>query len=425
MAEVLMTDVEKVYADGTRAVTELNLRIDDGHLLVIVGPSGCGKTTALRMVAGLEEISSGTIHIGGREVNRLDPGERDVAMVFQNYALYPHMTVYGNIAFPLRLARVPKAERDTKVRATAKVLGLESHLQRKPPQLSGGQRQRVAMGRAIVREPSVFLMDEPLSNLDAKLRVQMRAEISTIQRQFGVTTLYVTHDQVEAMTIGDRVAVMRKSRLQQVADPQTIYDHPANLFVASFVGSPAMNLFQASVERTADGFQLAVGERRHPDRRAGGGPASRPCRTGRRAGRRGRAARAAGRGGHSGRPPAARHGAAVRGARIRLAGLRRRRGRHGAERHPVGAGQRRRGRGRGRGAGPGRDPGRQRGRPARPAGADRRRRDPGARGVPRRAVFLRPGDRRGASTSSGGGGRPADDQLGRRRHNHMPDLARR
>ena len=262
MAEVLMTDVEKVYADGTRAVTELNLRIDDGHLLVIVGPSGCGKTTALRMVAGLEEISSGTIHIGGREVNRLDPGERDVAMVFQNYALYPHMTVYGNIAFPLRLARMPKAERDTKVRATAKVLGLESHLQRKPPQLSGGQRQRVAMGRAIVREPSVFLMDEPLSNLDAKLRVQMRAEISTIQRQFGVTTLYVTHDQVEAMTIGDRVAVMRKSRLQQVADPQTIYDHPANLFVASFVGSPAMNLFQTSVERTADGFQLAVGERR-------------------------------------------------------------------------------------------------------------------------------------------------------------------
>src|SRR3954447_755616 len=262
MAEVLMTDVEKVYADGTRAVTGLNLRIDDGHLLVIVGPSGCGKTTALRMVAGLEEISSGTIHIGGREVNRLDPGERDVAMVFQNYALYPHMTVYGNIAFPLRLARMPKAEGDTKVRATAKVLGLESHLQRKPPQLSGGQRQRVAMGRAIVREPSVFLMDEPLSNLDAKLRVQMRAEISTIQRQFGVTTLYVTHDQVEAMTIGDRVAVMRKSRLQQVADPQTIYDHPANLFVASFVGSPAMNLFQAAVERSADGFQLVVGERR-------------------------------------------------------------------------------------------------------------------------------------------------------------------
>jgi multiple sugar transport system ATP-binding protein len=262
MAEVVMTEVEKVYADGTRAVTGLNLRIDDGHLLVIVGPSGCGKTTALRMVAGLEEISSGTVHIGGRVVNKLDPGERDVAMVFQNYALYPHMTVYGNIAFPLRLARMPKSERDQKVRATAKVLGLEGHLQRKPPQLSGGQRQRVAMGRAIVREPAVFLMDEPLSNLDAKLRVQMRAEISTIQRQFGVTTLYVTHDQVEAMTIGDRVAVMRKSRLQQVADPQTIYDHPANLFVASFVGSPPMNLFQASVERSGDGFALVAGERR-------------------------------------------------------------------------------------------------------------------------------------------------------------------
>jgi multiple sugar transport system ATP-binding protein len=214
------------------------------------------------MVAGLEEISSGTIHIGGRVVNKLDPGERDVAMVFQNYALYPHMTVYGNIAFPLRLARMPKSERDQKVRATAKVLGLEGHLQRKPPQLSGGQRQRVAMGRAIVREPAVFLMDEPLSNLDAKLRVQMRAEISTIQRQFGVTTLYVTHDQVEAMTIGDRVAVMRKSRLQQVADPQTIYDHPANLFVASFVGSPPMNLFQATVERSDDGFELVTGERR-------------------------------------------------------------------------------------------------------------------------------------------------------------------
>ncbi len=262
MAEVVMTDVEKVYADGTRAVTELNLRIDDGHLLVIVGPSGCGKTTALRMVAGLEEITSGTVHIGERVVNKLDPGERDVAMVFQNYALYPHMTVYGNIAFPLKLARVPKAERDTKVRAAAKVLGLEAHLDRKPPQLSGGQRQRVAMGRAIVREPSVFLMDEPLSNLDAKLRVQMRAEISTIQRQFGVTTLYVTHDQVEAMTIGDRVAVMRKSRLQQVGDPQTIYDRPANLFVASFVGSPPMNLLQARIEQDGDGIALVIGDQR-------------------------------------------------------------------------------------------------------------------------------------------------------------------
>jgi len=262
MAEVVIDAVEKVYADGTHAVTDLNLHIDDGHLVVIVGPSGCGKTTALRMVAGLEEISSGTISIGDRVVNELDPGERDVAMVFQNYALYPHMTVYGNMAFPLKLARVPRSERDAKVRATAKVLGLETHLQRKPPQLSGGQRQRVAMGRAIVREPSVFLMDEPLSNLDAKLRVQMRSEISTIQGQFGVTTLYVTHDQVEAMTIGDRVAVMRKSRLQQVADPQTIYDHPANLFVASFIGSPSMNLFQATVEREGADLVLEAGGQR-------------------------------------------------------------------------------------------------------------------------------------------------------------------
>jgi multiple sugar transport system ATP-binding protein len=262
MAEVVIDAVEKVYADGTHAVTDLNLHIDDGHLVVIVGPSGCGKTTALRMVAGLEEISSGTISIGDRVVNDLDPGERDVAMVFQNYALYPHMTVYGNMAFPLKLARVPRSERDAKVRATAKVLGLETHLQRKPPQLSGGQRQRVAMGRAIVREPSVFLMDEPLSNLDAKLRVQMRSEISTIQGQFGVTTLYVTHDQVEAMTIGDRVAVMRKSRLQQVADPQTIYDHPANLFVASFIGSPSMNLFQATVEREGADLMLEAGGQR-------------------------------------------------------------------------------------------------------------------------------------------------------------------
>jgi multiple sugar transport system ATP-binding protein len=260
MARVVMQDVEKVYGDGTHAVRDLTLTIDDGRLLVIVGPSGCGKTTALRMVAGLEEITSGTIEIGDRVVNHLDPAERDVAMVFQNYALYPHMTVYGNIAFPLRLARIPKRERDAKVRAAARVLGLESHLERKPPQLSGGQRQRVAMGRAIVREPSVFLMDEPLSNLDAKLRVQMRAEISTLQRQIGVTTLYVTHDQVEAMTIGDSVAVMRRSELQQLADPQTVYDRPANLFVAGFIGSPPMNMLQAEVERSVTGVTLAVGD---------------------------------------------------------------------------------------------------------------------------------------------------------------------
>jgi multiple sugar transport system ATP-binding protein len=262
MSRVVMTGVEKVYGDGTHAVRDLSLTIEDGRLLVIVGPSGCGKTTALRMVAGLEEITSGTIEIGDRVVNDLDPGERDVAMVFQNYALYPHMTVYGNIAFPLRLARVPKSERDAKVRAAARVLGLEAHLDRKPPQLSGGQRQRVAMGRAIVREPSVFLMDEPLSNLDAKLRVQMRAEISTLQRQIGVTTLYVTHDQVEAMTIGDSVAVMRRSELQQLADPQTVYDHPANLFVAGFIGSPPMNMMQAQVEAAAGGVGVTVGDQR-------------------------------------------------------------------------------------------------------------------------------------------------------------------
>ena len=343
MAEVVITDVEKVYADGTRAVTELSLHIADGNLLVIVGPSGCGKTTALRMVAGLEEITSGTIRIGERVVNRLDPGERDVAMVFQNYALYPHMTVYGNISFPLKLARVPKPERDAKVRAAAKVLGLEKHLERKPPQLSGGQRQRVAMGRAIVREPSVFLMDEPLSNLDAKLRVQMRAEISSIQRQFGVTTLYVTHDQVEAMTIGDQVAVMRKSRLQQVADPQTIYDHPQNLFVASFVGSPPMNLFRAVVERSGDAVTLVVGSQRlrvdeqelaaHPGLLArDGGEVVVGVRPG-----------AAGQDRSTCGPAPAGLGADVRGARIRLARPRDGRRRRNAQRRTVSVGERCRG----------------------------------------------------------------------------------
>ena len=324
MAEVVMTDVEKVYADGTRAVTELNLRIDDGHLLVIVGPSGCGKTTALRMVAGWRRSPAARCTSASGWSNKLDPGERDVAMVFQNYALYPHMTVYGNIAFPLKLARVPKAERDTKVRAAAKVLGLEAHLDRKPPQLSGGQRQRVAMGRAIVREPSVFLMDEPLSNLDAKLRVQMRAEISTIQRQFGVTTLYVTHDQVEAMTIGDRVAVMRKSRLQQVGDPQTIYDRPANLFVASFVGSPADEpAARRRIEQDGDGVSLVIGDQRlsvdEQER------AAHPELQSRRRRQRGRGlpARAAGQERRTARAAAARQRADVRGAGLRLAGLRR------------------------------------------------------------------------------------------------------
>jgi multiple sugar transport system ATP-binding protein len=261
MAEVTLTNIDKVYADGTHAVRDLNLQVDDGHLMVLVGPSGCGKTTALRMVAGLEDITNGTLRIGERVVNDLDPRARDIAMVFQNYALYPHMTVHNNIAFPLRLQGVAKAERDLKVRAVARTLGLESHLSRKPLQLSGGQRQRVAMGRAIVREPSVFLMDEPLSNLDAKLRVQMRAEVSSLQREIGVTTVYVTHDQVEAMTIGDRVAVMRKSRLQQVASPQEIYDRPANLFVAGFVGSPPMNMVEGELVSAADGgLEVTIGD---------------------------------------------------------------------------------------------------------------------------------------------------------------------
>src|SRR5262249_33512914 len=239
MAVVQLEQVSKIYDDGTRAVHDLNLDIADGEFVVLVGPSGCGKTTALRMVAGLEEISEGTLKIGDQVVNDLTPRERDIAMVFQSYALYPHLSVYDNIAFSLKLHKVPKAEIDKRVTDAARILDLEPYLKRKPRALSGGQRQRVAMGRAIVRNPSAFLMDEPLSNLDAKLRVQMRAEISELQTQLGVTTLYVTHDQVEAMTMGDRVAVMRKGELQQVDDPQTLYDDPVNLFVAGFIGSPA------------------------------------------------------------------------------------------------------------------------------------------------------------------------------------------
>jgi multiple sugar transport system ATP-binding protein len=261
MARVTLAHVGKVYPDGTEAVRELDLEIGDGELVVLVGPSGCGKTTALRMVAGLEEITRGEIRIGERVINDLDPRERDIAMVFQNYALYPHMTVLENIAFPLKLARLSRAEREQKVRSVARTLGLEQHLARKPRQLSGGQRQRVAMGRALVREPQAFLMDEPLSNLDAKLRVQMRAEISTLQKEIGVTTIYVTHDQVEAMTIGDRVAVMRRGELLQFAEPQEIYDRPGNLFVAGFIGSPPMNLVEAELSRANGGFSLTVGER--------------------------------------------------------------------------------------------------------------------------------------------------------------------
>jgi multiple sugar transport system ATP-binding protein len=249
LASVIFDNVGKIYADGTRAVEDLNLEVADGEFLTFVGPSGCGKTTALMMTAGLEDITEGEIRIGGRAVNDLEPRERDIAMVFQNYALYPHMTVYGNLAFGLQMKRTPKAEIDRRVREIAEVLGLPAFLDRKPRQLSGGQRQRVAMGRAIVRNPSVFLMDEPLSNLDAKLRVQMRAEISRIQRELGATTIYVTHDQIEAMTMGDRVAVMRKGRLQQLDTPQRLYEAPVNLFVASFIGSPEMNLVQGRLER--------------------------------------------------------------------------------------------------------------------------------------------------------------------------------
>jgi multiple sugar transport system ATP-binding protein len=251
-----------VYPDGTRAVSSLNLEIANGEFMVLVGPSGCGKTTALRMVAGLEEISEGLLKIGERVVNHVPSRDRDIAMVFQSYALYPHLSVYENIAFGLKLKKLPKSEIETRVQKAASMLGLEDFLKRKPRALSGGQRQRVAMGRAIVREPSAFLMDEPLSNLDAKLRVQMRAEIARIQSDLGVTTIYVTHDQVEAMTMGDRVAVMRKGELQQVADPQELYDRPVNLFVGGFIGSPAMNMLEATVERADGGVTLAIGEQR-------------------------------------------------------------------------------------------------------------------------------------------------------------------
>ena len=249
MAEIEFDSVQKIYADGTQAVHDLDLEITDGELMVLVGPSGCGKTTALRMLAGLEEITDGEIRIGERVVNDLTPKDRDIAMVFQSYALYPHMTVEQNLAFGLKLRKLPKQEINERVRRVAKILKIEEFLKRKPRALSGGQRQRVAMGRAIVREPQAFLMDEPLSNLDAKLRVTLRAEIHQLQRSLGVTTIYVTHDQVEAMTMGDRVAVMQLGHLQQVDTPQVLYDQPVNEFVAGFIGSPSINLLHAELQQ--------------------------------------------------------------------------------------------------------------------------------------------------------------------------------
>jgi multiple sugar transport system ATP-binding protein len=259
VAAIEFQDVSKVYPDGTHAVQSLELSIDDEEFMVLVGPSGCGKTTALRMVAGLEEISDGTIAIGGRPVNDVSSKDRDIAMVFQNYALYPHMTVAQNLAFGLKLRKIDKAEVKRRVNVAASTLGLEGYLDRKPSALSGGQRQRVAMGRAIVREPRAFLMDEPLSNLDAQLRVQMRAEIQRLQRALGVTTIYVTHDQTEAMTMGDRIAVMRHGALQQVDAPEQVYRRPANRFVAGFIGSPAMNMVEARLTRMDDGLVVSFG----------------------------------------------------------------------------------------------------------------------------------------------------------------------
>jgi multiple sugar transport system ATP-binding protein len=260
MAEIALHGLTKRYPNGFEAVKELSLEIGEAELLVLVGPSGCGKTTALRMIAGLERISSGDLYIGGKRMNDVLERDRDIAMVFQSYALYPHMTVAQNIGFSLKLMKVPRKEVKARVREAAQLLGLETMLDRRPKQLSGGQKQRVAMGRAIVRQPQAFLMDEPLSNLDAQLRVHMRGEIESLQKRLGVTTVYVTHDQVEAMTMGDRVAVLREGVLQQVDAPTDVYDRPANLFVAGFIGSPPMNLAQAAVERRDGGLAFPIGD---------------------------------------------------------------------------------------------------------------------------------------------------------------------
>lgn len=262
MAEVRLEQVSKVFSNGTRALSRIDLAIADGEFMVLVGPSGCGKTTALRIVAGLDDATQGTVWIGDRVVNKLDPRARDIAVVFQSYALYPTMTVAENIGFGLRMRRVPKAEIRARVESIVRLLDLGDLIDRKPSALSGGQRQRVAMGRAIVRRPKAFLMDEPLSNLDAKLRAQMRSEIARLQREVGATTIYVTHDQVEAMTMGDRVAVMRKGELQQLGEPTQIYDEPANLFVASFIGSPSMSLVEGTIELEDDTVVCHIGSQK-------------------------------------------------------------------------------------------------------------------------------------------------------------------
>src|SRR5207237_9231325 len=273
MANIQLKDVTKRYPDGFEAVKHMDLDITDGEFMILVGPSGCGKSTALRMIAGLEDITEGELKIGDEVVNERAPKDRDIAMVFQNYALYPHMTVRDNMGFALKLANVDPGEIDRKVGEAAKILDLEQHLDRKPANLSGGQRQRVAMGRAIVRSPKAFLMDEPLSNLDAKLRVQMRTEISRLQQQLGTTTIYVTHDQTEAMTLGDRIAVMRAGLLQQVGSPIDLYERPNNLFVAGFIGSPSMNFLPGEI--SGDSVKLPIGSVRLPDesrRRLESGP---------------------------------------------------------------------------------------------------------------------------------------------------------
>ena len=258
MASISLNHIKKVYPGDIEVISDLNLQIKDKEFVVLVGPSGCGKSTTLRMIAGLEEISDGEMYIGDRKVNDVAPKDRDIAMVFQNYALYPHMTVYKNMAFALKLRKTPKDEIDRKVHEAAKVLDIEHLLNRKPKQLSGGQRQRVALGRAMVRDPAVFLLDEPLSNLDAKLRTQMRTEIIKLHQKLDTTFVYVTHDQTEAMTMGDRIVVMKGGEIQQADTPQTLYDHPCNLFVAGFIGSPQMNFMDAELGRDADGYKLTV-----------------------------------------------------------------------------------------------------------------------------------------------------------------------